>query len=145
MKLTHTKTQTPLHSESPASTHTLTQWIAPTLITSADRNPPPPPSPPQIIYIYINHNNNSQPGAEASFSISVNKSNEPDILLSLWPSKRIQSGQISVHTKSVSAHSSPYVHFGGVVELCSQLWLVVLCNSKINERGLLADILWHNW
>ena len=141
MKLTHTKSQTLSHSVAcmhkhpPPHTHT---WTAPTLITSADRNPSPS-APPPPHYIYINHNNNSQPGAEASFS--VNKSNEPDILVSLWPSKMIQSGQISVHTKSVSAHSSPMSALEELLNFVVNSNWLLLCNSKINERGLLADTL----
>ena len=45
----------------------------------------------------------------------------------------IQSGQISARTKSVSA-PSPYVRFGGVVELCSRLWLVVAVRHTQCQR-----------
>ena len=66
----------------------------------------------KVIYIYIYNNDKGQPGAGGSFSVNV--LNEPEILLSLWASKMIQSGQISVRTKSVSAHS-PYVRFVSMV------------------------------
>ena len=59
-------------------------------------------------------NDNGQPDAEVSFSL--NGLNERGILLSLWTSKMIQSSQISVRTKSVSARS-PHDRFGGIVEL----------------------------
>ena len=52
---------------------------------------------------HINNNDKDQPGAGASFSVSG--VNEPEILLSLWAFKLIQSGQISVRMKSVSARS----------------------------------------
>ena len=47
---------------------------------------------------------NGQPGAGASFSL--NGVNALEILLSLWSSKMIQSGQISIRTKSVTAVST---------------------------------------
>ena len=55
------------------------------------------------IYLYNNNNDKGQPGAGGSFSI--NALNEPEIWLSLWASKMIQSGQTSVRTKSASARS----------------------------------------
>ena len=81
------------------------------------QHPSTNPAHPGKKYIYKN-NNNSQPGAGASFS--VNRLNELSIWLSLWASKLIQFGLISVCTKSVSARP-PYIHFGGVVELWSRL------------------------
>ena len=90
---------------------------------------PPPPPPPSIhidglhalVLMYTNcppqpptgsprekkikNYNNGQPGAGASFS--VNGVNEPEILLSLWTSKMIQSGQISQHARSQCQHVSP--------------------------------------
>ena len=46
----------------------------------------------------------------------------------------IQPSQISVHSKSVSARS-PCICFEGVVELCSQLWLVVTVRHPDKQKG----------
>ena len=94
---THTHTHRDLHPTPIPHKHPHTggsralgsqERIAPTRLTQGRKN------------IY---NNNGQPGGRASFS--VNGLNEPEILLSLWASKLIQTGQISGRTKSVSARS----------------------------------------
>ena len=79
----------------PPPTHTH-RWIVHTWITSADSPHPHPSPPPQ-------NKNNGQPAAGVSFS--VNRLNDPKILVSLWSSKLIEPDQIFVHMKSVSAHS----------------------------------------
>ena len=56
----------------------------------------------------------------------------------------IQSSQISVHSKSVSAHS-PYIRFEGVVELCSQLWLVVAVRQWDIQKGSIIPTSWKKW
>ena len=49
----------------------------------------------------------------------------------------IQSGHISIRSKSESARS-PYVRFGGVVELCSQLGLVVAVRRRDKQKGSIS-------
>ena len=71
-------------------------------------------------------NDNGQPGTDVSFSL--NGVNEREIWLSLWASKMIQSGQISVRTKSVS-------------ELCSRLWLLVAVRQWDKREGSFAKLI----
>ena len=59
----------------------------------------------------------------------LSQQSEPQFLLNLWASKMIQPGHISVRSRCQQV--PPYVCFGGVVELCNRLWLVV---RPRNER-----------
>ena len=57
----------------------------------------------------------------------------------MWASKMIQPSQISVRSKSVSARS-PNMRFE-VVELCSQLWLVVTVQQQDKWKGSVDSML----
>ena len=104
-------TELPERTHTPNHTH---KRIACTWITSVDT---PHPHPAHLEKNIKNNNNNGQPGARDSFSVNRLNESESEILLSLWACRLIQSSQISVRMKSMSA-CSPYVRFGGYAELC---------------------------
>ena len=124
---------TPSHSENRLYMHV----CAHTQVDCArlDRKCRQPPTTTHLtprFFIFFKHDN-SQPGAGVSFS--VNGVNELEILLSLWASKMIQSGQISVRMKSVSARSPLHPLWSSCNFAVNSDWLS-LCDSEIKERGL---------